>query len=79
MDDEREAKKLRRETRHVTPTQKTAKRQKTSASTWRLAELENCSVVINRDVPPKDMIPEKFFNFTHLEKFEDCFDHSLVM
>ena len=79
MDDEREAKKPRRETQPATLTQRTGKCQKTSASTWRLAELENCSVGIKRDVLPKDMIPEKFFNFAHLEKFEDCLDLSFVM
>ena len=79
MDDERQAKKPRTQRRPATPTQKTAKRPRTSASTWRLAELENCSVLIKRDVPPSDMIPGKFFNFGHLDTLADCLHPSLTM
>jgi len=80
MDDAREAKKPRiAKRRPATPTQTAARRPKASASTWRLAELENCAVVIKRGVPPSDMIPEKFFTFTHLEKFADCLHHPLIM
>ena len=76
MDDDRQAKKPRTESRPATPTPKTVKRPK-SASTWRRAELENCSVVMKRDVAPSNMIPERFFNFAHLQKFADCLHHPL--
>ena len=80
MADAREAKKPRiARRRPATPTQKTARRPKASASTWRLAELENCSVVIKRDVAPSDMIPKRFFNLAHLERFADCLHRSLVV
>jgi hypothetical protein len=43
-----------------------------SSCTWRDAELESLKVTVVRDVDVREMIPEKFFNFSHLEEYEQC-------
>ena len=72
MDDERQAKKPRIRSRPSTPVDKTLKGQQyKSASGWRLEDLRNCSVEIVHGVDPRQMIPEKFFDFKHLGQYDE--------
>ena len=68
---EREAKKPRTQSRPVTPAKK-VHRPLRSASTWRRTELEQCGVIVQRDVDPSKMIPQKFFNFSKLKHYPEC-------
>jgi hypothetical protein len=43
-----------------------------SSCTWRDAELDHLKVRVRRDVDVKELIPEKFFEFDHLEEYEEC-------
>jgi hypothetical protein len=43
-----------------------------SSCTWRDTELERFQVRVVRDVDMRQMIPEKFFEFGHLEEYEQC-------
>jgi hypothetical protein len=43
-----------------------------SSCTWRAAELDHMKVRIRRDVDVAEMIPERFFNFEHLENYNEC-------
>ena len=72
MDDERQAKKPRIRSRPSTPVDKTLTGQQyKSASGWRLEDLRNCSVEIVHGVDPRQMIPEKFFDFKHLGQYDE--------
>jgi hypothetical protein len=48
-----------------------------SSCTWKRAELEHFNVGTVREVDVKSMIPERFFDFGHLEKYAQC-THSLT-
>jgi hypothetical protein len=43
-----------------------------SSCTWRHAELDHFKVTTVGDVDVKTMIPERFFNFDHLEEYPEC-------
>ena len=43
-----------------------------SSCTWRDPEIEQFKVDVQRDVDPKQMIPERFFNFEQLEGYLEC-------
>jgi hypothetical protein len=43
-----------------------------SSCTWRDTELDHFKVTVERDVDVRKMIPERFFNFDHLEDYEEC-------
>lgn len=43
-----------------------------SSCTWRDVELEYFNVKLIRDVDVRQVIPEKFFNFDHLEDYNNC-------
>ena len=74
---ERDAKKPRMQSRPVTPTEK-AQRPPRSASTWRRMELDQCGVVVQRDIDPSEMIPQKFFDFSKLRHYAECTHHFFV-
>jgi hypothetical protein len=43
-----------------------------SSCTWRDSELEHFKVTVRRDVEAREMIPDKFFSFGHLEGYQEC-------
>jgi len=43
-----------------------------SSCTWRDAELDHFKVKVERDVDVREMIPDKCFNFDHLQNYKDC-------
>jgi hypothetical protein len=40
--------------------------------TWGSSELDHLKVNIRQDVNSKEMIPERFFEFAHLERYSEC-------
>jgi len=43
-----------------------------SSCTWRDEELDHFKVKVERDVDVRKMMPDKFFNFDHLEDYNAC-------
>jgi hypothetical protein len=43
-----------------------------SSCTWRQTQLDDFKVDVERDVAVRDMIPDRFFRFDHLEKYSAC-------
>src|SRR5438045_2461031 len=43
-----------------------------SSCTWRDSELDHFNVKVRREVDVLDVIPEKFFDFKHLDDYNDC-------
>jgi hypothetical protein len=43
-----------------------------SSCTWRDAELDHLRVKVRRDVDVREFILDKFFEFDHLEEYDEC-------
>jgi hypothetical protein len=71
-----DAKKAGNRTRDKTPQQ--VEKETTvigSSSTWKQEELDHFNVTIKKDVDVRQMIPEKFFVFDHLEEYPQCYSY----
>src|SRR5579859_4973930 len=68
------AKRSSQKTRFKTPQREETKEIPVigSSCTWRENELDHFGVEVKRDVDVWEMIPEKFFDFEHLEEYAEC-------
>ena len=61
-----------RRTRTARPKMRDEKAVIGSSCTWGDKELDRFNVDVLRNVAVEDMIPSRFFNFVHIENYEEC-------
>ena len=73
-----DAKKASNRTREKTPQQVQKETPIVgSSSTWKREELDHFNVMIKKDVDVREMIPENFFTFDHLEEYPQCYSYMI--